>query len=299
MRLKPSTLLPLLAMGLIMGAGDPPSGDVVARRGDIVLTRPELAQSLARLDPAVRAQVVGSPQALANFARERVLNDAVIAEAHSQSWETKPEIARRIEEARNTVILQTYLASKVTPDPTFPSEAEVSKAYEANKGRLIAPKQYHLAQIVLLVPQGASATDDDDVRKHLLDLRNQVTKQKADFAEVAKKSSQEKPSAVNGGDVGWVREPDMLPAAREAANQLGDGAVSQPVRMPDGWHLIKMLGSKPAGQIPLIDAKPQLVQALRQARVQGRIKEYLDQMLQAGPIEVNEIAVTKTISETK
>jgi hypothetical protein len=45
MRLKPSTLLPLLAMGLIMGAGDPPSGDVVARRGDIVLTRPELAQS--------------------------------------------------------------------------------------------------------------------------------------------------------------------------------------------------------------------------------------------------------------
>jgi peptidylprolyl isomerase len=267
MRLKPSTLLPLLAMGLIMGAGDPPSGDVVARRGDIVLTRPELAQSLARLDPAVRAQVVGSPQALANFARERVLNDAVIAEAHSQSWETKPEIARRIEEARNTVILQTYLASKVTPDPAFPSEAEVSKAYEANKGRLIAPKQYHLAQIVLLVPQGASATDDDDVRKHLLDLRNQVTKQKADFAEVA--------------------------------NQLGDGAVSQPVRMPDGWHLIKMLGSKPAGQIPLIDAKPQLVQALRQARVQGRIKEYLDQMLQAGPIEVNEIAVTKTISETK
>jgi parvulin-like peptidyl-prolyl isomerase len=243
--------------------------------------------------------VVGSPQALANFARERVLNDAVIAEAHSQSWETKPEIARRIEEARNTVILQTYLASKVTPDPAFPSEAEVSKAYEANKGRLIAPKQYHLAQIVLLVPQGASATDDDDVRKHLLDLRNQVTKQKADFAEVAKKSSQEKPSAVNGGDVGWVREPDMLPAAREAANQLGDGAVSQPVRMPDGWHLIKMLGSKPAGQIPLIDAKPQLVQALRQARVQGRIKEYLDQMLQAGPIEVNEIAVTKTISETK
>ena len=290
----------LLTMFLLTAAGEAPPAapaplpaEIVAQRGDVRLTRGDLQTILANLDPNTRTQVTATPKALAAFARERLLNNALLAEAHAQGWESKPEIAHRLEDARETLILQTYLASKITPDPLFPSEADITKAYEENRARLFAPKQFHVAQIVLLVKPGASAAEEEEARKHALDLRAQIVRAKADFGDVARKNSQEKPSAANGGDVGWVREPDLIPAARDALNQMQDGAVSQPVRMPGGWHLIKLLEVKPSGPIPLLDAKPQLVQALRQARAQAQMRAYIDTMMKTQPIEVNEIEVSK------
>jgi hypothetical protein len=51
---------------------------------------------LSLLDPTTRAQITATPQSLANFVRERVLNLSVLAEAEGKKWESQPEIARRI-----------------------------------------------------------------------------------------------------------------------------------------------------------------------------------------------------------
>ena len=44
-----------------------------------------------------------------------------------------------------------------------------------------------------------------------------------------------------------------------------------------------------------MDAKPQIVQALRQNRAQRLMRAYLDDMLKEKPIEVNEIELTKEV----
>jgi parvulin-like peptidyl-prolyl isomerase len=307
----------LLAALLVTAAGEPPApgmsappnnvppnnapagADVVAQRGDVHLTGPELRDTLSLLDPAVRAQVNASPQNLAAFARERVLNMSVLAEAKAQGWDTKPDVVLRMNEARDAVVLQTYLASLVPPDPLFPSEAEITAAYEANKARMIVPRQFHIAQIVLLVKQDATPKDDEDIRQKAIDLRAQTMRPKADFGDIAKRDSQEKSSAPNGGDVGWLREPDMVPTVKEAVAGLSDGGISQPVRVPDGWHILKLLGTKPAGPLPLQDAKPQIVQALRQARAQRLMRAHLDEMMKTRPIELNEIELTKQVGAGK
>ena len=289
----------LLAAMLVMAAGEPPAGDVVAQRGEVRMTAADLKDALGLLEPGVRAQVMATPQALANFARERMLNLSALAEAKAKGWDTNAEVARRGAEARDAVVLQSYLASVVPPDPLFPSEADVTQAYENNKTRLIVPKQLHVAQIVLLVKAGASAQEDEETRKKILDLRTQALKPKADFADLARKHSQEQPSGENGGEVGWLREPDMLQPVREAVANLADGGISQPVRIPDGWHIIKLLATKPAGPVPLIDAKPQIVQALRQARAQRMTRAYLDEMAKTLPIQVNEIELTKAGAAAK
>ena len=76
-------------------------------------------------------------------------------------------------------------------------------------------------------------------------------------------------------------------------------SVSQLVRVPDGFHILKLLEVKPGGPIPLADAKPQIVQALRQARAQRLMREYLNNVIKTQPIEVNEIALTKQLNEPK
>jgi PPIC-type PPIASE domain len=293
-----SRALPLLlAAFCLIAAGDAPAqtpdAGVVAQRGDVRLTATDLNNALRMLDPAVRAQVTANPQTLANFVRERALNMAVLDEARAKKWDLQPDVMRKVDEARDNMVIQTWLASLVPPDPAYPSEAEVTSAYESNKGRLVVPKQYHIAQIVLTVKAGATSQEDEDIRKKMLDLRTQVMRPKADFAEISKKSSQERQSADKGGDVGWIREPDMIPAVRDAVIGLSEGNVSHPVRVPDGWHVLKLLGIKPQGEVPLLEAKPQIVAALRQARAQRLMRAHLDEMLKEQPIQVNEIELTK------
>jgi len=289
----------LLAAFLLIAAGEPPAADVVAQRGDVRLTGPELKDTLSMLDPGARAQVTANPQSLANFVRERLLNMSVLAEARAKQWDTQPDIARKVNEAKDAVIIQTYLASTVPPDPMFPTEAQVTTAYENNKARLVAPRQFHLAQIVLLVKPDGTPQDEDAVHKKAIDLRAQAVKPKADFADLARKNSQEQQSAEKGGDVGWLREPDMMPSVRETVVAMTDNGISQPIRVPGGWHILKLLETKPGGQVALLDAKPQIVQALRQARAQQLIKSYLDRMLKTQPIELNEIELTKQVGAGK
>ena len=289
----------LMAALLVIAAGEPPGNEIVAQRGDMRMTGAEVQELLNLLDPAARAQVTANAQTLGTFVRDRMLNLSVAAEVKAKGWDTRPEIVRRANEARDAVLLQTYLASLVPNDPAFPTEAEVAAAYESNKGRMVLPRQFHLAQIVLLVKPGAEAREEEDARKRAVELRAQTVKPKADFADLARKHSQEQPGAEKGGDVGWLREPDMIPVAREAVAALAENAVSQPVRMPDGWHILKLLESKPGGPVPLADAKPQIVQALRQARAQRLMRAYLDEMVKTQPIQVNEIELTRQISPVK
>src|SRR6185312_3900845 len=96
----------LLAAFVTIAAGESPDADVVAQRGDVRLTGAELKDVLSLLDPAARAQVTATPRSLSNFVRERVINMSAIAEATAKKWDTQPDVVRRINEARDAVILQ-------------------------------------------------------------------------------------------------------------------------------------------------------------------------------------------------
>jgi peptidylprolyl isomerase len=282
---------------LLIAADVPPDADLVAQRGDVRLTGAELQDVLSLLDPAARAQVTATQQNLTNFARERVLNMAILAEAKAKKWDTQSEVVRKIAEVRDAVITQTYLVSLIPPDPAFPTDAEVAAAYEANKSHLTLPRQYHIAQIVLMVKQGATPQEDEEVHKKALGLRTQAVKPNADFAALARKQSQDPQSAEKGGDVGWLQEPAMIPVVRDAVSGMIESGISQPVRTSDGWHILKLLAMKPAGVIPLQDARPQIVAALRQARTQRLVRAHLDEMVTAEPIQLNEIELAKEASQ--
>jgi len=59
----------------------------------------------------------------------------------------------------------------------------------------------------------------------------------ADFAETARKHSVG-PSAPNGGELGYIRRAQVVPEFAEAAFDLDDGEISDPVKTQFGWHVI-------------------------------------------------------------
>jgi hypothetical protein len=291
--------LAVLTTLLLAAAGDPPSSDIVAQRGNLRLTAADVRDMLSRADPAVRARLEASPVALAGFVRDRLLNEAMLAEARAKGWDQKPEIVQRANEARDAVILQTYAASLVPPDPAFPNDADIAAAYEANKTRFMLPRQYHLSQIVVLVPPGASHEAEEDARRKAVSLRAQATKPNADFSDLAKKQSQDRASADRGGDQGWVREDQLIPALKDPVAGLPENGTTDPTRLPDGFHIIRLLGTKAAGPAAIADVKPQLVQALRQVRAQQSVRAYIDEMLRKEPIQLNEIDLARQVTGTR
>ena len=286
----------LLAAVLTMAAGE---GEVVAKRGDLRLTGADMRDALTLLDPSARAQVTGTPQALAVFARDRLLNQAVLAEARAKGWDKRPDIVRKANEARDAMLLQTYLISLIPADAAYPSEAEITATYESNRARLVLPRQYRLAQIVILTPPNGPPGAAEAGKKLAEEMRALAATPNADFAALARKHSQDPMSAEKGGEIGWLREPEMLPTVREAVTGLAEKGVSQPTRSTDGWHILKVLEIRAPAQVPIDDARQQIIQALRQGRVQRLTRAYLDDMLKAQPIQVNEIELTKQVDGGK
>ncbi|HVY16514.1 MAG TPA: peptidylprolyl isomerase [Rhodopila sp.] len=304
----PACLAPLGLLCLV-AASEPPatgasssgasasaaSGDVVARRGDLTLTVADVRAMLDHADPATRARAEASPSALAAFVHDKLVDRSLLAEAEAKGWDKKPDIVERIKEAKDAVILQTYAASLVPPDPNFPPDSAVTQTYEVNKARFMVPRQYHLTQIVILVPPDAKPDVAEAARRKAADLRAQALRPKADFAALAKKNSQDVATAEKGGDAGWVREDTLLPQVRAAVANLNENGTTEVLRLPDGFHVVRVLGIKPAAPAPLDDVRPQIIQALRQARVQQGIRTYIDGMLKAEPIQLNEIDLAQKV----
>jgi peptidylprolyl isomerase len=261
---------------------------VVATQGDVRLTLGELQAALDRLDPAQRAQLLANPPMLANFARDQVLNRSILAEARAKGWDQRPEVKARAQQAYDATVVQSYVQSVAPLDPAYPSQAEVQAAFDANRSRMMLPRQFHLAQIVVLVPPGASPETVEAARRKAADLRAQAMKPKADFAELARKNSDEHVTAARGGDVGFVREDQLLPGIREAVINLQPGGTTAPLRAPDGWHVVRVLEIRPAGPATLEEVRPQLVAALRQGRAQAVLRSYLEQLTAKEPIQLNE-----------
>ncbi|MGH8474374.1 MAG: peptidylprolyl isomerase [Methylococcales bacterium] len=81
---------------------------------------------------------------------------------------------------------------------------------------------------------------DEDARKKLWSLKTRI-EDGDNFGALAKAHSDDKTSALKGGDLGWVGPGVLVPSFEEAMNALAPGEVSDPVQTQFGWHLIKVL----------------------------------------------------------
>jgi peptidylprolyl isomerase len=282
---------PLLPAG---GAASP--ADIVAQRGDIKLTAADIRDMLDRTDSAQRAQVQATQAALVDFVRDRLLRLSLLAEAHAARWDQNADVIVRANDARDTVIVQTYLASRTPPDPNYPSQADIAATYEANQERFAVPEQYHVAQIVILVPAGAAKDVDADAHRRAQDLRQQALDPEADFAELANKSSQDRATAGRGGDLGWLRADQFVAALRDVVTKLPVNAISEPVRSAEAWHVVKLLGTMPPSVLPLDQVRDALVQALRQTRAQQAGRAYVEELLRKEPIQLNELNLAHRVA---
>ena len=101
-----------------------------------------------------------------------------------------------------------------------------------------------VAHIMLIAPSSMPREKRDEKKEQINNIYHQL-KQGASFDKLAKKYSDDKSSAQQGGELPWFGVGRMVPAFEEAAFSLdGQGDYTKPVKTPIGWHIIKLLDKK-------------------------------------------------------
>lgn len=160
----------------------------------------------------------------------------------------------------------TYRDMQLTPymvDTTF-TDSIAHVIYDNTAKKLDGKELYEAAHILIQVPQRA---DDaaDKAAKAKTDSIYQAIQGGADFAEMAKKFSQDPGSAANGGQLPLVGPGQLVKEFEDAAYALKIGEISQPVRSSFGYHIIKLTNRKPLD--PFEKVKKDIVNMLKQQNI--------------------------------
>lgn len=95
-------------------------------------------------------------------------------------------------------------------------------------------------QINHIVMQPEFSQESIDRAKALLSDLAAQARAGADFAELAKKNTQEPGGRQRGGSLGWFGRGSMVPEFEEVAYRLRVGEVSEPLRTEFGYHIIRL-----------------------------------------------------------
>jgi peptidylprolyl isomerase len=265
---------------------------VLGRIGDIEVTTDQLRESLAGLEGA-NTNTVNNPQALSQYARALLLQRLVLQQAREQKWDQDPAVIARMVRAREASLSESYLESKSKPDASYPSEQEIKNAYEAKISKLLIPKSYELAQIFIESPESGDPAAQAKAKSKLEEVRKQLSAKDADFSSIARNSSDEKSSAENGGKIGWLAENQIQPEIRSKLPNLKLKAVSEPIRLNAGWHIIKLLDIREARPPTLDEIRDNLVTSMREEKSRELRQNFIADLLKKHPLAINEIELMK------
>lgn len=102
--------------------------------------------------------------------------------------------------------------------------------------------QYHLGHILIALKEGASAAEIQAAKSKADDIVAKL-REGQDFTHTAVSNSDDD-NALSGGDLGWRNLNDIPSIFADTAKKMSVGAVSDPIRSPSGFHVIKLLESK-------------------------------------------------------
>ncbi|MBN7809464.1 peptidylprolyl isomerase [Algoriphagus sp. H41] len=84
----------------------------------------------------------------------------------------------------------------------------------------------------------------DEIVAQLTQFKQDILDGKADFADLAKRYSEDPGSGAQGGDLGFYRRGELAPEFEATALGLRQGEISDPVETQFGFHMIQLLEIK-------------------------------------------------------
>jgi peptidyl-prolyl cis-trans isomerase D len=154
------------------------------------------------------------------------------------------------------------------------TDAQIQDYYNAHRDDYRTPERVK-ARHILLSTANKPKDEVPKIQAQAEALLKQI-KAGGDFAELAKKNSQDPGSAQKGGDLGWVSRGQMVKPFEDAAFSLKPNEISNVITTEYGFHIIQVQERQPAHLQTLDEVKPAIVLALKSQTVFDRMQELAD-----------------------
>lgn len=178
-------------------------------------------------------------------------------EAELQAWyDANPSLYRSEEKVAVDYVEIDGASLEV---PTTVDEATLRGRYQELRTRYVTEPQRVASHILVAAAVDADVATNDAARERAAALAAQARAPGADFAALARENSDDLGSKAEGGDLGVV-EAGLFDAAFEQALFALDtaGQVTDPVRTPDGWHVIQLRELTPGSERPFEEVRAEL-----------------------------------------
>jgi peptidyl-prolyl cis-trans isomerase C len=236
------------------------------KQSDLDFAATEVGAQLAKFPPEDRRRM------LLQFVIE---NELMAEAAEKDGLDKGPSFEERLKYHRRRALRDAYYDKSVREGAP---EEEAKKIYDAKIAEMKPEEEIHARHILV-----ATEAEAKEIQERL--------KKGEDFATLAKEKSKD-PSA-EGGDLGFFSRGQMLKPFEDAAFQLKEGEISDPVQTQFGWHIIKV-EEKRTRPLPTFDqVKDTLTAQLAAQKAKATLKGLHD----AAQIEIVDPEIKKSIQD--
>ncbi len=247
---KSSTILMVLALSATFAmaqekpvapaaaAPQPKADPVVISAGSVTVHQSEFENALKTLPEQYQAYANGPGRR--QFGEDYLRMKLLAAQGYKAGLEKQTDVVDQLNLMRDNLVANAEL-QQLDKSVTL-TDDDLKKAYEANKKDYEQVKARHVLIAFKGSPaaqQGKPELTDDQAKAKAEDIRKKLVAG-ADFAEIAKKESDDTGSGSRGGDLGAFGRNQMVPEFEEAAFNGKVGEISPLVKTQYGYHIIKV-----------------------------------------------------------
>jgi peptidyl-prolyl cis-trans isomerase D len=214
----------------------------------------ELEREYARRNEKVKFELVV-------FNADKFRGQVQVSDGDVQAYFDQHKEQYRVGEKRKIRFLLVDVDALKTKVVVLPGDIE--SYYQKNIQQYSTPEQVRASHILLKT----EGKNEAEVKARAEALLKQV-KSGADFAELAKKNSEDEVSAKQGGDLDYFARGRMVKEFEDVAFSLPPGSISDLVKSQFGYHIIKVVDKKPAATRTLAEVRAQIADQLAYERAQ-------------------------------
>jgi peptidyl-prolyl cis-trans isomerase C len=251
-------------------AGAKSASPVLAVVNGTNITADDFKDEASSLSPmAVKA--LSDEKNKAKFLDNLVDKQLIVQKAESAGLDKDPDVVRRVEQIRKTLLLGMYVKKEVL-DKSAVTDQDVKAYFTAHKDELGSVRLSHI-----LVPTQAQA---EEVLAKI--------KAGGDFAKLAKQYSLDTKTKGSGGDLGYVKwEQFGSTGLKDAAFKLKPGETSGIVQSQFGYHIMKVTEKKPAADSDYEAMKPALKEQVAEKKKEELFDSIVKELREKAKITTN------------
>jgi parvulin-like peptidyl-prolyl isomerase len=163
-------------------------------------------------------------------------------------------------------------------------EEDLRKTYSQNLKGYTDPLEVKVQQIFLPIPQWATEEQITTIRKEAQSILGKA-RQGEDFAQLAVNYSKG-PEASEGGVLGFFKAKELRPELEEAAFKLKPGELSDLIKSPEGFHILRVMERKGGEPKPFAEVQDKIRDEMVQAEGERQFREWMKALRAKAYIEV-------------